>query len=127
MSPARQRSVNAIERRNIVLRFVFAINGMKVWRRVIIPIHANFSLVQGLTRLPKRSYWESYCLFYTLKAEKHELSRLFAFSCCLTTSLTAPGRVRQLRDPAIYREGRQAYIVYSIAGESGPVIAKLVE
>ena len=39
----------------------------------------------------------------------------------------APGRVRQLRDPAIYREGRQAYLVYSIAGESGLALAKLVE
>jgi hypothetical protein len=39
----------------------------------------------------------------------------------------APGRVRQLRDPAIYREGRQAYLVYSIAGESGLAFAKLVE
>jgi hypothetical protein len=39
----------------------------------------------------------------------------------------APGRVRQLRDPAFYREGRQAYLVYSIAGESGLAFAKLVE
>jgi hypothetical protein len=39
----------------------------------------------------------------------------------------ALGRVRQLRDPAIYREGRQTYLVYSIAGESGLAIVKLVE
>jgi hypothetical protein len=39
----------------------------------------------------------------------------------------APGRVRQLRDPAIYREGRQIYLVYSIAGESGLAFAKFVE
>jgi hypothetical protein len=39
----------------------------------------------------------------------------------------APGRVRQLRDPAIFREGRQAYLVYSIAGESGLAIAELRE
>jgi hypothetical protein len=38
----------------------------------------------------------------------------------------APGRVRQLRDPAIYREGTRAYLVYSIAGESGLAIAELV-
>jgi hypothetical protein len=38
----------------------------------------------------------------------------------------APGRVRQLRDPAIYREGLRSYLVYSIAGESGLAIAKLV-
>jgi hypothetical protein len=37
----------------------------------------------------------------------------------------APGRVRQLRDPAVYREGRKAYLVYSIAGESGLAIAEL--
>jgi hypothetical protein len=37
----------------------------------------------------------------------------------------APGKVRQLRDPAIFREGGQAYLLYSIAGESGIAIAKL--
>ena len=39
----------------------------------------------------------------------------------------APGRVRQLRDPAIFREGRRAYLLYSIAGESGLAIAELRE
>jgi hypothetical protein len=37
----------------------------------------------------------------------------------------APGKVRQLRDPAIFREGGQIYLLYSIAGESGIAIAKL--
>ena len=37
----------------------------------------------------------------------------------------APGKVRQLRDPAIYREGSDTYLLYSIAGESGIAIAKL--
>lgn len=37
----------------------------------------------------------------------------------------APGKVRQLRDPAIYREGSQTYLLYSVAGESGIAIAKL--
>ncbi len=37
----------------------------------------------------------------------------------------APGRVRQLRDPAIFHEGGQTYLLYSIAGESGIAIAKL--
>lgn len=37
----------------------------------------------------------------------------------------APGKVRQLRDPAIFREGGQLYLLYSIAGESGIAIAKL--
>jgi hypothetical protein len=37
----------------------------------------------------------------------------------------APGKVRQLRDPAIFREGGQTYLLYSIAGESGIGIAKL--
>ena len=45
----------------------------------------------------------------------------------LDDEFNCPGGVRQLRDPAIYREGRQAYIVYAIAGESGLAIAKLVE
>jgi hypothetical protein len=34
-------------------------------------------------------------------------------------------RVRQLRDPAIYREGNRAYLLYSVAGESGIAIAEL--
>lgn len=37
----------------------------------------------------------------------------------------APHRVRQLRDPAVFREGRRAYLVYSIAGESGLAMATL--
>lgn len=39
----------------------------------------------------------------------------------------ARGRVRQLRDPAILREGRRTYLVYSIAGESGLAMAELRE
>lgn len=37
----------------------------------------------------------------------------------------APGKVRQLRDPAIFHDGGQTYLLYSIAGESGIAIAKL--
>jgi hypothetical protein len=37
----------------------------------------------------------------------------------------ARGRVRQLRDPAVFREGRRKYLLYSIAGESGLAIAEL--
>ncbi len=37
----------------------------------------------------------------------------------------APGKVRQLRDPAIFREGGRTYLLYSVAGESGIAIAKL--
>jgi hypothetical protein len=33
--------------------------------------------------------------------------------------------VNQLRDPAIYREGEDLYLLYSVAGESGIAIAKL--
>jgi hypothetical protein len=39
----------------------------------------------------------------------------------------APGRVRQLRDPAIFREDGKTYLIYSIAGESGLAIAELRE
>jgi hypothetical protein len=39
----------------------------------------------------------------------------------------AAGRVRQLRDPAIFREGRRTYLLYSVAGESGLAIAELRE
>jgi hypothetical protein len=39
----------------------------------------------------------------------------------------APGRVRQLRDPAIFRESRRTYLLYSVAGESGLAIAELRE
>lgn len=37
----------------------------------------------------------------------------------------APRRVRQLRDPAIYREGSKTYLLYSVAGEAGIAIAEL--
>ena len=37
------------------------------------------------------------------------------------------GRVRQLRDPAIFREGGRTYLLYAIAGESGIAIAELFE
>ena len=37
----------------------------------------------------------------------------------------APERVRQLRDPAIYEEGEDTYMLYSVAGEHGIAIAKL--
>lgn len=37
----------------------------------------------------------------------------------------AIGRVRQLRDPAIFRDGTVTYLLYSIAGESGLAIATL--
>lgn len=33
--------------------------------------------------------------------------------------------VNQLRDPAVYREGEDLYLLYSVAGESGIAIAKL--
>jgi hypothetical protein len=39
----------------------------------------------------------------------------------------APGRVRQLRDPAIYREGAHVFLLYSIAGESGLALAEVVQ
>ncbi len=34
-------------------------------------------------------------------------------------------RVRQLRDPAIYREGESTYLLYSVAGEHGIALAEL--
>jgi hypothetical protein len=37
------------------------------------------------------------------------------------------GRVNQLRDPAIYREGKRTYLLYAVAGESGIAIAELLE
>lgn len=37
----------------------------------------------------------------------------------------APGKVRQLRDPAIFHDGGRTYLLYTIAGESGIAIAKL--
>jgi hypothetical protein len=39
----------------------------------------------------------------------------------------SPVRVRQLRDPAIFRDGGKTYLLYSIAGESGIAIAELRE
>jgi hypothetical protein len=39
----------------------------------------------------------------------------------------AQGRVRELRDPAIFQEGAKTYLLYSIAGESGIAIAELRE
>lgn len=38
----------------------------------------------------------------------------------------ARGRVRQLRDPAIYEEDGRTYLLYSVAGESGIAIAELL-
>jgi hypothetical protein len=37
----------------------------------------------------------------------------------------APGRVRELRDPAIFHEAGKTYLLYTIAGESGIAIAEL--
>ncbi len=37
------------------------------------------------------------------------------------------GPVRQLRDPAIYREDGRTYLLYSVAGEHGLAIADLLE
>ena len=37
----------------------------------------------------------------------------------------AKGRVRQLRDPGIYEEDGQLYLLYSVAGEQGIAIARL--
>ena len=39
----------------------------------------------------------------------------------------APGRVRELRDPAVYVEGKKSYLLYSVAGESGIAIAELIK
>jgi len=36
-------------------------------------------------------------------------------------------RARQLRDPAVYREGGRTYLLYTVAGESGIAIAELSE
>ena len=38
---------------------------------------------------------------------------------------SAPGPVRQLRDPCIYREDGKTYLLYSVAGEHGIAIALL--
>lgn len=37
----------------------------------------------------------------------------------------ARGRVRQLRDPAVFREAGRTYLLYSVAGESGIAIAEI--
>ncbi|WP_152364099.1 hypothetical protein [Microlunatus speluncae] len=37
----------------------------------------------------------------------------------------APGPVHQLRDPAIYEESGNLYLVYSVAGESGLALARI--
>ena len=39
----------------------------------------------------------------------------------------SPERVRQLRDPGIYREDADTYLLYSVAGEYGIAIAKITE
>jgi hypothetical protein len=39
----------------------------------------------------------------------------------------APEPVRQVRDPAIYREGERTYLLYTVAGERGIAIAEIVE
>lgn len=39
----------------------------------------------------------------------------------------SPEPVRQLRDPAIFREGGRTYLLYSVAGESGIAIAEIVD
>lgn len=39
----------------------------------------------------------------------------------------SPERVRQLRDPGIYREGADTYLLYSVAGESGIAIVKITD
>ena len=74
----------------------------------------------------------SYRKFFSLRRSRlnsrpGESSRASSKDGRIVERHDAPGRVRHLRDPAIYREGRQAYLVYSIAGESGLAIAKLVE
>lgn len=38
----------------------------------------------------------------------------------------AEGRLRELRDPAVFHDGSKTYLLYSIAGESGISIAQLV-
>ncbi len=37
------------------------------------------------------------------------------------------GRVRQLRDPAVYEEDGRLYLLYSVAGESGIAVARLLD
>ena len=38
---------------------------------------------------------------------------------------TAYGRVNQLRDPAIYQEDGEIYLLYTVGGEAGIAIAKV--
>ncbi len=38
----------------------------------------------------------------------------------------AYGTVNQLRDPAVYREGEEVYLLYAVAGESGIAIARVL-
>ncbi len=35
--------------------------------------------------------------------------------------------VRQLRDPAIFRENGRTHLLYTVAGERGIAVAKLIE
>jgi hypothetical protein len=37
------------------------------------------------------------------------------------------GPARQLRDPAIFEEDGQAYLLYAVAGEQGLAIARSIE
>jgi hypothetical protein len=37
------------------------------------------------------------------------------------------GPARQLRDPAIFEEDGQTYLLYAVAGEQGLAIARLIE
>ncbi len=39
----------------------------------------------------------------------------------------APGRVNQLRDPAVFDDGDRCYLLYAVAGESGIALAELAE
>jgi hypothetical protein len=39
----------------------------------------------------------------------------------------APEPVRQLRDPAIFLEGQDTYLLYTVAGEQGIAIARLID
>lgn len=39
----------------------------------------------------------------------------------------APEPVRQLRDPCIYQESNETYLLYSVAGEQGIAIARLID
>jgi len=43
-----------------------------------------------------------------------------------STGGRARGRVRQLRDPAVFQEAEKTYLLYSVAGESGIAIAEIM-